>query len=628
MCISQKNKALMLIVLAVFILGNFCIRPPVAETADPSHNANLAGLTVSSGSLSPAFTVDTSGYSVAVDSAISFISVAPTAADPTASITVNGAVVSSGSSSPAIHLVTESTYIGIVVTAQDGTTQKVYSVTVTRPPASLYLSSLGIIGASLDQEFSKTTTYYTATVNVSGISVIAVPEDLNARVIVEGRTLAYGMPSEYIYLDAGLNRIDVQVVSNSGSSMIYYIDVTQRGSSETLVETKSATNVGANSAMLNGSISSSYNTYYNGYYNRYNDYYYNNYYISEYGFFYSTDQNSWTSVTVGNGSHTGSFNYTLKGLKPNTNYYFKAFVYVNNGYVYGSTLSFQTTRSTTIKAPSISPNGGNYTSGQTVSIGSIDSGCTAYYTTDGSNPTTSSTRKLYNAPFSVQSAKVVKAAVWDSRNELWSPVTTASFSINSYTQIPVNTPAPASSNLFWDVPPDYWAYNTINSLKSRGCIKGYPDSSFNPDDSISRAEIAAIVTSIIRAYFYDANARHFDDVAPEDWFFAPVEKTYQLELISVQGSFFGPNRAITREELAEVLVNALGKHSEAQANMYEATDFNDDSRISSRARGYVVIAVKYGLVTGYPESNNFEPQSGATRAEACVMISSFLRQYL
>ncbi len=76
------------------------------------------------------------------------------------------------------------------------------------------------------------------------------------------------------------------------------------------------------------------------------------------------------------------------------------------------------------------------------------------------------------------------------------------------------------------------------------------------------------------------------------------------------------------------MVNALGRQNEAQANMYEATGFNDDSRISSWARGYVVTAVKYGLITGYPGSNNFEPQSSATRAEACVMISNFLRQYL
>lgn len=617
--------------LAFLTLVVFCstyVWAPVARAADPGHNANLAGLNVSSGSL--AFAVDTTSYTVAVDSSVNYISVVPTAADPTASITVNGTAVSSGSSSPAIQLVSESTYIGIVVTAQDGSTQKAYGVTVSRPASSLYLSSLIISGASLDQAFNKTTTYYTAAVTEPSISVIAIPEDSNSRVLVQGRTLTYAIPSDYIYLDAGTNRIDIQVVSGNGSSMLYYVDVT-RLAGEAFVETDSAANIGANSATLNGRVNS---YYYNNNYNRYNDYYYNNYYMSEYGFYYSTDQSSWTPVTVGNNSYTGSFSYTLKGLKANTYYYFKAFAYGNSGYVYGSTLSFQTSRASGVNAPTISPGGGSYYTGQTVSIIGIESGCAAYYTTDGSNPTTSSTRKPYSSPFKVQSSKVVKAAVWNGSNEIWSAVTSASFTINSYVQTPVvqsptiiTTPAVSSSS-FWDISQDYWAYNTINSLLSRGCIKGYPDSSFHPDDSISRAEITAIVTSITRSYFYNSNARHFDDVAPGDWYFVPVEKAYQQGFISVEGSIFSPNRAITRETLAEVLVNALGKQSEAQANMYQQTSFNDDYRISSWARGYVVTAVKYGLIAGYPESNNFEPQSSATRAEACVMISSFQRQYL
>jgi hypothetical protein len=48
--------------------------------------------------------------------------------------------------------------------------------------------------------------------------------------------------------------------------------------------------------------------------------------------------------------------------------------------------------------PIISPAGGTFTAAQAVTIGNIPSGDTAYYTTDGPNPQTSSTRITYTEP--------------------------------------------------------------------------------------------------------------------------------------------------------------------------------------------------------------------------------------
>ncbi|MGD0622941.1 MAG: chitobiase/beta-hexosaminidase C-terminal domain-containing protein [Thermacetogeniaceae bacterium] len=56
------------------------------------------------------------------------------------------------------------------------------------------------------------------------------------------------------------------------------------------------------------------------------------------------------------------------------------------GYYYDNT---SPTESNSLSTPVISPSGGAYTSAQTVTIGNISSGDTAYYTTDGSNPESS-----------------------------------------------------------------------------------------------------------------------------------------------------------------------------------------------------------------------------------------------
>jgi hypothetical protein len=188
--------------------------------------------------------------------------------------------------------------------------------------------------------------------------------------------------------------------------------------SEPTAETGNAASIVGNYATLNGDITSNGGDIINGY-----------------GFYYSTDQNQWSQVTAGTDNHYGSFSYNLTGLTINTNYYFKAYATNPEGTAYGSVVSFitsaqstQTTQST--GGPAIDPAGGTYTSAQTVTISNIPSGDTAYYTTDGSNPETSSTAVTYSAAFTVSQSETVQAAVHDPTSG-WSSVTVASFTISS-----------------------------------------------------------------------------------------------------------------------------------------------------------------------------------------------------
>lgn len=98
----------------------------------PSTNANLANLAISVTSLNPAFASGTTGYTASVSNSTASITVTPTLAGSTASVTVNGIAVVSGNASAPINLATGSNTINVVVTAHDGTTQKGYTVVVTR----------------------------------------------------------------------------------------------------------------------------------------------------------------------------------------------------------------------------------------------------------------------------------------------------------------------------------------------------------------------------------------------------------------------------------------------------------------------------------------------------------------
>jgi hypothetical protein len=85
---------------------------------------------------------------------------------------------------------------------------------------------------------------------------------------------------------------------------------------------------------------------------------------------------------------------------------------------------------TATATPTFSPKGGTYSAAQTVSIGDSTPAATIYYTTNGSTPTTSSTK--YTAPIKVSTTQTLKAiavATGDSQ----SAVASATYTIKTTT---------------------------------------------------------------------------------------------------------------------------------------------------------------------------------------------------
>jgi gliding motility-associated-like protein len=101
-------------------------------TPAPLTNANLSALTLSAGSLNPVFDSQTLAYTASVANATTSLTLGPTVSDATATVKVNTTLVNSGSASGNISLAVGANPITTVVTAQDGTTTKSYTVTVTR----------------------------------------------------------------------------------------------------------------------------------------------------------------------------------------------------------------------------------------------------------------------------------------------------------------------------------------------------------------------------------------------------------------------------------------------------------------------------------------------------------------
>jgi len=206
-----------------------------------STNAYLTNLKINNGSvpLNPSFIYTTTSYTASVPNSTSSVKMLPGAADPNATIKVNGSTVASGTASPDIALSVGSNTVNTVVTAQDGTTTRTYTVTITRISSNANLSNLALSSGTLSPAFASGTTSYTASVNTASVKVTPTTSDATATVKVNGTTVASGSASGSIALAIGSNTITTVVTAQDGTTTkTYTITVTRLSTNDYLTNLK------------------------------------------------------------------------------------------------------------------------------------------------------------------------------------------------------------------------------------------------------------------------------------------------------------------------------------------------------------------------------------------------------
>ncbi|WP_096356028.1 cadherin-like beta sandwich domain-containing protein [Mucilaginibacter gotjawali] len=182
-------------------------------------NANLVALHLSAGTLSPIFSTATTGYTTSVPNTMASITVIPIAADINAAIKINSVTVISNQASTPIPLNIGPNSISITVTAQNGTTEKTYSVVVSRlPSANAGLAGITLSNGVITPVFSTSKYSYTASVpyNVSSVKLTATGSDTTAMITVNGTQVQPGTASPDIPLSVGPNTIATTVTAQDG----------------------------------------------------------------------------------------------------------------------------------------------------------------------------------------------------------------------------------------------------------------------------------------------------------------------------------------------------------------------------------------------------------------------------
>ena len=168
---------------------------------------------------------------------------------------------------------------------------------------------------------------------------------------------------------------------------------------------------------------------------------------------------------------------------------------------------------------------------------------------------------------------------------------------------------------FSDVTAGAWYYENVMGAAENGYVSGYPDGTFKPMQSVTRAEFASMIA---KAMGYDSDpdaGSAYPDVADDHWAKAAINFCAQNDIINgYDDGTFQPNKAITRQEAASILRNAF-KLTESSSET-----FPDDSAISNWAKESVYIVKASGLMKGDAGTGNFRPTDTIIRAEAASIL--------
>lgn len=162
----------------------------------------------------------------------------------------------------------------------------------------------------------------------------------------------------------------------------------------------------------------------------------------------------------------------------------------------------------------------------------------------------------------------------------------------------------------------HWAEEEIFELIRLGAISGYPDSTFKPNNNITRAEFTSVIVQALGLELETENV--FSDTRLH-WAKNSIATAYANGIVNgFNENTFEPDAPITREQMATIIAKAF----ELQKGLDKT--FNDSKDISTWAHGAVQLASSNGIINGYPDGS-FRPQALATRAEAVAVITRAIK---
>lgn len=187
----------------------------------------------------------------------------------------------------------------------------------------------------------------------------------------------------------------------------------------------------------------------------------------------------------------------------------------------------------------------------------------------------------------------------------------------------LTTGTAAASQVFSDVPVNHWAAKDIARMKAKGVLGGVSATSYAPNDPVTREMLVVMLVRVLgkqgeAAGTIPASFSQRDRVSS----YATGAMAYAVREGIISGGLLhsDPRGPVSRHEVAEIVVRAMGMASEAAAKQNAPLNYSDAASIPLASRGYVAVMQEKGIMGGGADGR-FNPNDPLTRAQIASVLN-------
>lgn len=182
---------------------------------------------------------------------------------------------------------------------------------------------------------------------------------------------------------------------------------------------------------------------------------------------------------------------------------------------------------------------------------------------------------------------------------------------------------PASDLPYRDVRANDWFYDAVKFVSDEKLMTGTGANTFAPNLTTTRGMIVSILYRLEGGPQINGSSP-FTDVKDDDWYGDAVRWAERAGVVSgTSATTFAPNAAITREQLAAILMNYANYKHENTSARADLSKYSDAGKISSWANDVMAWAVSKGYISGMT-ATTLAPQGSATRAQVAAILQRYL----
>ena len=175
----------------------------------------------------------------------------------------------------------------------------------------------------------------------------------------------------------------------------------------------------------------------------------------------------------------------------------------------------------------------------------------------------------------------------------------------------------AAAEVYQDVPSGHWASDYIARVAEQGLMVGTSDTTFAPEETITRAMFVTILARYAKAETDNNAETAFTDVPAGSWYYGAAAYAYNNGLFAgTTDTTFAPDMTMTRAMLVSVLWRLAGEPAPKGTNTF------DDVPNGTWYTDAVTWAAENGVVAGIG-NGRFDPDGSVTREQTAVILFNY-----